>query len=88
VFNKAFILGALAHSFSGRFLQASWRPCRSSSGFSLSQFFLFLLVIRLHNGEIRFPCGTLAVVKLLVLVHKNLAGLLQLMAKEMFGNVN
>ncbi len=46
MFKAAFALGALAHSFSGsfagRFLEASWRRCHISSGFSLSQFVLFL----------------------------------------------
>ncbi len=32
-------------SIAGRFLEASWRSCHSSSGFSLSQFVLFLHVI-------------------------------------------
>ncbi len=32
-------------SFAGRFREASWRRCHSSSGFSLSQFVLFLHVI-------------------------------------------
>ncbi len=44
MFKAAFALGALAHSYSGSFagsfLEASWR--HSSSGFSLSQFVLFL----------------------------------------------
>ncbi len=47
MFKAAFALGALAHSYSGSFagsfLEASWR--HSSSGFSLSQFVLFLHVI-------------------------------------------
>ncbi len=51
----------------GRFLQVSWRRCHSSSGFSLSQFALFLHVIpdRLDDDEIRSMCGALAVVRLL-----------------------
>ncbi len=51
--------------FLGRFLEASWRCCHSSSGFSLSQFVLFLHVIpdRLDDDEIRSLCGALAVVK-------------------------
>ncbi len=49
-----------------------------SSGFSLSQFVLFLHVIpvRLDEDEIRSLCGTLADVRI-----KNLTGLLQLVAK-------
>ncbi len=47
-FKTAFTPCALAHSFSGssagRFLEASWRRCHSSSGFSLSRFVLFLHV--------------------------------------------
>ncbi len=55
-------------SFAGRFLEASWRRCHSSSGFSLSQFVLILHVIpdRLDHDEIRSLCGALAVVRLLV----------------------
>ncbi len=49
MFKAAFALGALEQSFSGsfagRFLEASWRRCHSSSEFSLSQFVLFLHVI-------------------------------------------
>ncbi len=49
MFKAAFALGALEQSFSesfaGRFLEASWRRCHSSSGLSLSQFVLFLHVI-------------------------------------------
>ncbi len=69
-------------SFAGRFPEASWRHCHSSSGFSLSQFVLFLHVIpdRLDDGEIRSLCGALAVVRLFV-QNKNLTGLLQLMEK-------
>ncbi len=61
--------------FPGRSLEASWRRSHSSSGFSLSQFVLFLHVIpdRLDNDdddedddEIRSLCGALAVVRLLV----------------------
>ncbi len=46
-----------------RFLEASWRRVHSSSGFSLSQFVLFLHVIpdRLDDSEIRSLCGALAV---------------------------
>ncbi len=57
-------------SFSGNFsdsiLEASWR--HSSSGFSLSQFVLFLHVIpdRLDDDQIRSLCGALAVIRLLV----------------------
>ncbi len=38
------------------FFEASWRRCHSSSGFSLSQFVLFLHVIpdRLDDDQIRF----------------------------------
>ncbi len=85
-FKAAFALGALVHSFSGSFaggfLEASWGRCRSSSGFSRSQFVLFLHVIpdRLDDdGEIRSLCGALAVVRLLM--QTNITGLLQLMAK-------
>ncbi len=72
MFKAAFALGALVHSFSGnfafRFLEASWRRCHSSSGFSLSQFVLFLHVIpdRLDDDQNRSPCGALAVERLLV----------------------
>ncbi len=50
------------------FFEASWRCCHSSSGFSLSQFVLFLHVIpdRLDDDQIRSLCGDLAVVRLLV----------------------
>ncbi len=56
------------NSFAGRILEASWRRCHSSSGFSPSQFVLFLHVIpdRLDDGEIRSLCGALAVIRLLV----------------------
>ncbi len=70
MFKAAFALGALAHSYSGSFagcfLEATWR--HSSSGFSLSQFVLFLHVIpdRLDDDQIRSLCGALAVVRLLV----------------------
>ncbi len=49
-------------------LEASWRCCHSSSGFSLSPFVLFLHVVpdRLDDDEIRSLCGALAVVRLLV----------------------
>ncbi len=42
------------HSFSGRFLEASWRCCHSSSGFSLSEVILFLHVIpdRLDDDDL------------------------------------
>ncbi len=55
-------------SFAGRFFEASWRRCHSSSGFSLSQFVQFLLVIqdRLDDDEFRSLCGALSVVRLLV----------------------
>ncbi len=72
MFKAAFALGALVHSFSGSFsgsfLEASWRRCHRSSGLSLSQFVLFLHVIpdRLDDDEIRSLCGALAVVRLLV----------------------
>ncbi len=48
------------------FLEASWRRCHSSSGFSLSQFVLFLHVIpdRLDGDESRSLCGALVVVRL------------------------
>ncbi len=67
-------------SFAGRFLEAFWRRCHSSSGFSLAQYVLFLHVIpdKLDDDQIRSLCGA----------NKNLTGLLQLMAKLMFGNVN
>ncbi len=64
-------------SFAGRILEASWRRCHSSSGFSLSQFVLFLHVIPDRLMMIRSD-----------LCVENLTGLLQLMAKWMFGNVN
>ncbi len=66
-------------SFAGRFREASWRRCHSSSGFSLSQFVLFLHVIPDRLMMIRSLCGALAVVRLLV--QTNLTGLLQLTAK-------
>ncbi len=74
-------------SFAGRFLEASWRRCHSSSVFSLSQFVLFLHVIpdRLDDDEIRSLCGALAVFRLFV---QTKISLLQLIAKWMFGNVN
>ncbi len=52
----------------GRFLEASWRRWHSCSGFSLSQFVLFLHDIpdRLDDDEIRSLCGALVVVRLLV----------------------
>ncbi len=55
-------------SFAGRFLEAFWRRCHSSSGFSLSQFVLFLHVIpdRLDYDQIRYLCGALAVFRLFV----------------------
>ncbi len=71
-FKSAFSLGVLAHSFSGSFagrsLEASWRRCHSSSGFSLSQFVLFLHVIpdRLDDDEIISLCGALAVFRLIL----------------------
>lgn len=77
--------------YAGRFLEASWRHCHSSSGFSLSQFVLFLHVIpeELENDDddgIRSLSGALAAVR----QNKNgwITGLLQSMAKLMFGNVN
>ncbi len=46
VFKAAFVLGALEQSFSGALQEVSWSVLRhSSSGFSLSQFVLFLHVI-------------------------------------------
>ncbi len=73
MFKAAFALGAPADSFSGsfagRFLEASWRHCHSSSGLGLSQFFFcFFHVIpdRLDDDQIRSLCGALAVVRLLV----------------------
>ncbi len=67
MFKAAFALSALAHSFSGsfagRFLEASWRHCHSSSGFSL---FLHVIPDRLDNDQIRSQCGALAAVRLLV----------------------
>ncbi len=49
----------------GGFLEASWRRLQSSSGFSLSQFVLFLHVSpdRLDDDQIRSFCGALAVVR-------------------------
>ncbi len=48
--------------------EASLSRCHSSSGFSLSQFVLFLHVIpdRLNDDQIRSLCGALAFVRLLV----------------------
>ncbi len=43
MFKEGFALGALEQSFSGALQEVSWR--HSSSGFSLSQFVLFLHVI-------------------------------------------
>ncbi len=49
--------------FAGRFLEASWRCCHSSSGFSLSQF-LHVTPDRLDDDdEIRSMCEALAVVR-------------------------
>ncbi len=50
--------------FACTFLEASWRRCHSSSGFSLSQFVLFLHVIpdRLDDEFISL-CGALAAVR-------------------------
>ncbi len=85
MFKAAFALGALVHSFSGsfagRFLEASWGSYHSSSGFSLSQFVLFLHVIpdRLDDDQIRSLCGAMAVVRLLM--QTKITALLQLMAK-------
>ncbi len=68
----AFLMSQLKHvfsgSFAGRFLEASWRRCHSSSRFSLSQFVQFLHVIpdRLDDDEIRSLYGAIAVVRLLV----------------------
>ncbi len=47
--------GNSSQYFADGFLQASWRHCHSSSGFSLSQFVLFLPVIpdRLDYDQIR-----------------------------------
>ncbi len=88
MFKAAFALGALVHSFSGsfagRFLEASWRRCHSSSGFSLSQFVLFLHVTPDRLMMIRSDLC----VEHWLLSDKNLTGLLQLMTKSMFGNVN
>ncbi len=58
----------------GRFLESSWRRWHSSSGFSLSQFVLFLHVIpdRLDDDEI--CCQSPG-------ANKNLTGLLQLNGK-------
>ncbi len=66
MFKADFALGVLAYSFSGSF--ASWRRFHSSSGFSLSQFVLFLHVIpdRLDDDQIRSLCGALAVFRLFV----------------------
>ncbi len=52
-------------SFAGRLLEASWRCCHSSSGFSRSQFALFLHLIpdRLDDDDVRSLCGTLAVIR-------------------------
>ncbi len=61
MFKAAFAL----RSFAGSFLEASWRRWHSSSGFSMSQFVLFLHVIpdRLDDDQIRSLCGALAVVR-------------------------
>ncbi len=60
------------------------RRCHSSSGFSLSQFVLFLHVIpdRLGDDEIRSLCGALAVVRLLVPINGKIN------FWKIFGNVN
>ncbi len=64
MFKAASALGAHMHGFSGSFAGRS--RCHSSSGFSLSQFVLFLHVIpdRLDDDEFRSLCGALAVVKI------------------------
>ncbi len=56
MFKAAFVLGALEQSFSGAFLK---RLGDSSSGFSLSQFVVFLHVTpaRLDDDQIRSLCG-------------------------------
>ncbi len=71
-------LNLYQYSFAGRFLEASWRRCHSSSGFSLSQF-LHVIPDRLDDDQIsvwssgcfQTPCA-----------NTNLTGLLQLMANE------
>ncbi len=62
-------------SFAGRFLEASWRRCHSSSGFSLSS----CHSRQTDDDQIRSMRGALAVFRLFV--QTNLTGLLQLMAK-------
>lgn len=53
--STAFVLGTLASSFAGEFLQASSRCCHSS-GFSLSQF-IHVITDALDDGEFRSLCG-------------------------------
>ncbi len=65
------------------FLEASWRRCHSSSGFSLSQFVLFLHVI---PDRLMMMIRSDLCVLSDSLCKRNLTGLLQLMAKWMFGN--
>ncbi len=65
-------------------LEASWRRGPSSSGFSLTQFVLFLHVIPDRLMMIRSDLC----VEHWLLSDKNLTELLQLMANWMFGNVN
>ncbi len=56
-------------SFAGRFLEASWRRCHSSSGFCLYRTvcsgFFYVIPDRLDDDdEIRSLCGALVVVRL------------------------
>ncbi len=70
-------------SSAGRFLEASWRRCHSSSVFRLSQFVRFLPVVpdRLDDDKIRSLCGALAVVRQKSLDYYK-------MAKWIIGDVN
>ncbi len=76
MFKAAFALGAHEQRFSGALQEVSRSVLRhSSSGFSLFQFLLFLIRSYLCVEHWLFS-------------DKNLTGLLQLMAKCIFGNVN
>ncbi len=44
-------------------MKASWRRCHCSSGFSLSQFVLFLHFIQTDDDQVRSLSGALAVVR-------------------------
>jgi len=63
------------------------RRCCSSSEFSFSQIFSVSSCNPKVDVEIRSPCGAPAVFQI-PWTWKNLTGLLQLMGKWMFGNVN